>query len=188
MLYRAKINGDINVKGCKIVGNGNIFGYELVNTYFVDSSGFGRQEEIALTFPKFLEQVKTGYYYGIKEAGQFQVYIGEYKKVLRAEIFKKNGIASSKLISKSCRVTKYIEDGALTVTLYSTDIFSINYRYNKKIITLNSGGYRTVTTKSRINQFLSGFGYSVYQKNYKWYIDNGTDEHIEFVDGIEIII
>ncbi len=44
MLYRAKSNKDEGVKGCKIVGNGDIFGYKLVNTYFVDNSGFGADD------------------------------------------------------------------------------------------------------------------------------------------------
>ena len=86
MLYRAKSDGDVGVKSCKVVGRGEIFGYELVNTYFVDNSGFGDRGEPALIFVDFLNKVKAGYYYGIKEAGQFQVYIGEYKKITSNEL------------------------------------------------------------------------------------------------------
>ena len=81
MLCKAKTDKDLGVKACKVVGNGDIKGYELVNTFFVDSSGFGGDSEPALTFPRFLDKVRAGYYYGIKEVGQFQVYIGEYKKI-----------------------------------------------------------------------------------------------------------
>jgi len=180
MLYRAKTDKDEGIRKCKIVGNGDIFGYELVNTYFVDSSGFGADDEPALTFNKFLDKVKVGYFYGIREAGQFQVYIGEYKKLTKSEIKQKDpNILNSKKINKSCRVTNYI-NGDKTITLYSTDILQFK---GDKII-LNSGGYKTITTKSRINQFLPG-GIRVYQKNGEWFIDNGA-YHFKFFDGIEL--
>jgi hypothetical protein len=86
MLYRAKINGDIGVKGCKVVGTGDIFGYELLQNFFVDNSGLGSDSEPALPFHTFLTQVKEGLYYGIRDVGQFQVNIGEYKKVNRNKL------------------------------------------------------------------------------------------------------
>lgn len=46
--------------------------------FFVDSSGFGGPGEPALTFERFLEQVKPSHGYAITEAGQFQVYVAEY--------------------------------------------------------------------------------------------------------------
>ena len=52
-------------------------------------------------------------------------------------------------------------------------------------ITLNSGGYRTATTKRRINEVSEEYdlGFKVYQKNFDWYIDimQGT---LKFIDGI----
>ena len=180
MLYRAKSNGDLGVKGCEVVGNGDIYGYKLVNTYFVDNSGFGDRGKPALVFSDFLSNVKAGLYYGIKEAGQFQVYIGEYKKLSKGEIKADNpGILSSKKISKSCRVINY-KNGDKIIRLYATDILQFK---GDKII-LNSGGYKTITTKSRINQFLPG-GIRVYQKNGEWFIDNGA-YHFKFFDGIEL--
>ena len=56
-------------------------GFNLVNTYFVDSSGFGSEGEPALTFKQFSKVVKPECYYAIIECGQFQVYIGEFIKV-----------------------------------------------------------------------------------------------------------
>ena len=54
MLYKAKTDKDLGVISCKIVGNDNILGYDLIETYFVDSSGWGTECEIALTFNNFL--------------------------------------------------------------------------------------------------------------------------------------
>ena len=187
MLYKAKTDKDLGVKSCKIVGNDNILGYDLIETYFVDSSGWGTECEIALTFNNFLNKVKAGFYYGIKEAGQFQVYIGEYKKVLsRKENFTAQGIANSKLISKTCRIINYL-NGDIVVKLYSTDIFK---KVGYKII-LNSGGYQTSTTKARINQFLGKYRFNVYQKAGVWYIKNLSNDKIkdiEFFDNIELDI
>ena len=55
-------------------------GWELVETYFVDSSGFGQEGEPALTLRQFMGRIKKGRGYAIIEAGQFQVYIGEFEK------------------------------------------------------------------------------------------------------------
>jgi hypothetical protein len=177
-MYKAKVNGDIGVKGAKVIGNQIPLGYKKTADFFVDNSGLGSESELAYTFDGFLKEVKAGYYYGISEVGQFQVYISEFKKVSRAIAYKEQGIESSKLISKSCRVTKY-NNGDLTVKLYATDILQIK---SGKII-LSSGGYKTVTTKARINQFFSG---KVYQKNGNWFIDYGDKKAIEFFDGIEL--
>jgi hypothetical protein len=179
MLYKAKSNGDIGVKYCKVVGIGDIFGYELIQNFFVDNSGFGTENEPALTFSNFLSQVKEELYYGIRDVGQFQVNIGEYKKVNRQKLQKDLGIISSKLISKSCRVINYI-NGNKTIKLYATDI--LQFKGNK--IILNSGGYKTTTTKARINQFLPE-NIRIYQKNYKWFIDN-NGKILDFIDGKEL--
>lgn len=56
------------------------YGWRMVKTYFVDSSGFGSESEPALTFEQFVRQAKVGRGYAIIEAGQFQVYIGEFIK------------------------------------------------------------------------------------------------------------
>lgn len=56
-------------------------------------------------------------------------------------------------------------------------------------IELNSGGYRTVTTKARINEFLAGFGVS--QERGVWYLTTSTPESywsklVIFEDGLVI--
>jgi hypothetical protein len=45
---------------------------------FVDSSGYGADDEGALTMAQFIDTIRTlgaGYAYGIEETGQFQVNI-----------------------------------------------------------------------------------------------------------------
>jgi hypothetical protein len=49
--------------------------------YFVDNSGLGADDEPALTFRRFLETIKPGYGYGIVEAGQFQIKVGQFERV-----------------------------------------------------------------------------------------------------------
>jgi len=59
-------------------------GWELVETLFVDSSGFGAENEPALTIPSFLREIKgrideeVGY--GVIEEGPFQVVVGVFRQ------------------------------------------------------------------------------------------------------------
>jgi hypothetical protein len=71
--------------------------------------------------------------------------------------------------------------GITTVTFWSTDIV----KFDSKTITLNSGGYRTATTKTRMNQASNQFnlGYQVKQENYKWYV-YFTGKKFVFKDGM----
>ena len=78
--YIAKLDGDVNVFKMPFMGYYLPKGFEVTdNKYFVDNSGFGSDGELALTASQFLSKVKQGLAYGIYEAGQFQVYIQEYK-------------------------------------------------------------------------------------------------------------
>ena len=63
----------------------------------------------------------------------------------------------------------YIEyDGRVSIELHGTKVvvFSPN-----GLVKLNSGGYRTHTTKKRINQYSP---VKVYQKNFEWFLSDGT--------------
>lgn len=53
-------------------------------------------------------------------------------------------------------------------------------------ITLDSGGWQTVTTKRKMNQASRQFalGYSVYQRNYKWFVDLPNGATVPFEDGM----
>jgi hypothetical protein len=55
-------------------------GWTKIGESFVDASGFGSESEPALTINQFINQLTAGHGYAIIEAGQFQVYIGEYVK------------------------------------------------------------------------------------------------------------
>jgi hypothetical protein len=184
MLYRAKKNNDEGITKIPMVGKNPIFGYELVNTFFVDSSGFGQEGEMALTFSQFLSKVRQGYYYGIQEAGQFQVYIGEYRKTSRKAEFEAQGIVSSKKIKNNTRLTIY-NNGDKTLTLHNTDIIKW---IGDKII-LNSGGWDTMTTRSRLNEFLPS-PYRVFRRKGITYVSNGQysdkETELQFFDGLEL--
>lgn len=70
-------------------------------------------------------------------------------------------------------------DGSYAIRLHSTQIIKF---YPDKTV-LDSGGWRTVTTKERINRFTS---YTVSQKQGVWYICKGYafDKQVVFADGI----
>lgn len=63
------------------IGDYRPIGWELVNQYFVDKSGFGSDDEPALTIERLIKKLKAGMGYAIIEEGEFQLYIGEFKKL-----------------------------------------------------------------------------------------------------------
>jgi len=77
------------------------------------------------------------------------------------------------------------KDGVTSVRYHSTDVV----RFDSDKITLDSGGWRTNTTKNRMNQASNQFdlGFRVYQENYHWFVafdndfGNAVDFHDEFV-------
>lgn len=78
--YIAVSDEDEGVFSCPNIGSAKLKGWKEVETYFVDSSGFGSESEPALTPSQFVAKVKEGYGYAIVSEGQFQVYVGEFKK------------------------------------------------------------------------------------------------------------
>lgn len=62
-------------------------------------------------------------------------------------------------------------DGSISVRLHGTDVVRAEPNGD---ITLRTGGYHTVTTKARINEFLdlAGTGWKVFQKNHEWFISH----------------
>lgn len=66
------------------------------------------------------------------------------------------------------------------VRFHATDIVSF---LGNGAIRLNSGGYRTVTTKQRMNALLRHRGISISQKDFAWFVtdESGTRE---FEDGM----
>ena len=70
-----------------------------------------------------------------------------------------------------------------TVVLHRTAIAT--YDHNTQALKLNSGGYTTNTTKSRLNAILQGIigCASVYQKNWNWFLNYNNSTH-NFNDGM----
>jgi hypothetical protein len=62
------------------IGSYRPSGWNLIETYFVDSSGFGSEGEAAMTVEEFMDAIKPNHGYAIIEAGQFQVRVGEFVK------------------------------------------------------------------------------------------------------------
>ena len=60
------------------------------------------------------------------------------------------------------------EFGYTNIVYHSTQVV----RFNDKEIILNTGGFKTSTTKTRMNQASMQFrlGFRVYQRKYEWYI------------------
>ena len=82
------------------------------------------------------------------------------------------------------------DDGALTVVLHRTAVFK---KHTDGTIELNSGGWRTVTTKARINQAFRQLSPEthggVFQKKGEWFVhlgDRGDGITVPFEDGMRI--
>ena len=83
----------------------------------------------------------------------------------------------------SHKTTVATDDGFTRVTYHQTSVVKFNYNE----IILNSGGWETVTTKSRMNQTSNQFdlGFKVYQKDFEWFVRwDGKD--IPFEDNMII--
>ena len=70
-----------------------------------------------------------------------------------------------------------------TVVLHRTAIAV--YDHNTQALKLNTGGWQTVTTKSRLNAILQGLiaGASVYQRQFNWFLNYNNQTH-DFNDGM----
>lgn len=73
------------------------------------------------------------------------------------------GVTSSKIVANN--TVKYIDNTGEHIRLHNTDILS----FIKGKIVLNSGGWRTMTTKERMSQFLPN-GWYVQQEKSVWYL------------------
>jgi hypothetical protein len=75
-------------------------------------------------------------------------------------------------------------DGQTRVTYHSTVIVA----WNAEAVTLDSGGWQTVTTKRKMNQAAKqfGLGFSVFQRDHEWFVTTPSGETLPFYDGIEL--
>lgn len=153
-------------------------GYELVKELFVDSSGFGMDDEPALTKNQFTEELTNllreheELYATLTGVGQFQVYIGLFRKLPQ----KKNW----KIVSTN--VLEYMPEAwTKVIRLYDTDIVTIKPHE----MILNNGGYQTRTTAKWINKYLPE-GYILYSKNWEWIVEH-KGEKTKFSEGMRIV-
>jgi hypothetical protein len=83
----------------------------------------------------------------------------------------------------SHRTTIECRQGFTVIRYHHTDVV----KFNDEEIILNSGGWQTFTTKTRMNQASNQFnlGFTVRQKNFEWFVDyNGNS--VDFQDSIAI--
>lgn len=150
-----------NAQPCS-VDTMQMLGYELIEELFTDSSGFGADNEPALSINQFERRIQQLVAkYGtltakITGAGMFQVYVG---------LFKKTGTKCAKKIASNVLLIE--KDGKRMIRLYDTDILTDN---GDGTLTVDNGGYATRTTHKRINEFSTLCANS---KQYETYI-NGT--------------
>ena len=173
-ITKDNLNDVFNAKQCS-VKTMEIKGYELIDKLFVDRSGFGQEDERALTKSQFeckLAEIVAEYntvYANLTEVGQFQVYMG---------IFKRVGKAKRKRVGPN--LLRIDTDKGYKIRLYDTDIIE----FSGQQIILFSGGHRTSTTKKYINKYLPK-GVYIFQKNVEWYVQMDK-KVIDFVDGMII--
>lgn len=75
-------------------------------------------------------------------------------------------------------------EGFTNVVYHSTQV--VRFSQIKDRIILNSGGYRTNTTKTRINQASNQFrlGFTVSQEKFNWFVTNAIGETLPFSDNM----
>jgi hypothetical protein len=56
-------------------------GWVLVDEMLVDKTGWGQSGEPALTVGEMLVRLEAGFGYGLREEGQFQIYVGKFERV-----------------------------------------------------------------------------------------------------------
>lgn len=72
---------------------------------------------------------------------------------------------------------------ALAVKYHQTEVVKVD---RQGVITLDSGGWMTATTKLRMNQAANqyGLGFGVFQKAGKWYVQVTGWPVMDFYDGM----
>ena len=73
-----------------------------------------------------------------------------------------------------------------TIVLHRTAIAT--YDHNTQALKLNTGGWHSVTTKSRLNAILSEVksGCNVYQKDFNWFVSY-ADQVVSFFDNMILV-
>ena len=79
-------------------------------------------------------------------------------------------------------------NGERIIRLHHTDI--VTFAAKNRSVTLNSGGWKTVTTKDRINTYLENVNVFLFSHKGVWYVRAGNgwsvEDAVPFYDGIRI--
>lgn len=82
---RARVEGARETNGplfpFPFIGNYRPKGWKLVKRLFVDTSGFGTDNEPALSVSKLAAALESGFGYALVEVAQFQAYLGVFRKI-----------------------------------------------------------------------------------------------------------
>ena len=75
------------------------------------------------------------------------------------------------------------ENGWTRITYHQTVVV----KFNQRTVVLNSGGWMTATTKTRMNQASNQFdlGFQVFQKDFGWFVERPDGETVDFGNGME---
>lgn len=82
--------------------------------------------------------------------------------------FNSDNIKSSRIL-KGNTIEINFHDGRRYIRYHETDIVKYTFHGEKRIMILNSGGWRTSTTKARMNEFQDVT--TIYQDKKTWYVD-----------------
>lgn len=86
----------------------------------------------------------------------------------------------------SKRATTVFDDGEgfMACVYHQTKVV----RWSRDTVVLNSNGFQTATTKTRMNEVSQeyGLGYHVFQKDHEWYVELPSGKVVDFNDGMRI--
>lgn len=88
---------------------------------------------------------------------------------------------TSRAIANNTRAT--IDGNNINIRLHSTDVVIMTDNCKESGYIIDSGGWRSVTTKERINRYIPNH---VYQNKGVWYIDGRDGEQTLFYDGMQL--
>jgi hypothetical protein len=89
-------------------------------------------------------------------------------------------IQFSRIVAHNTVKYKKSDDNRIYIRFYDTDIIIFYSHY----ITINSGGYNTVTTKNRINEFQNVC--HIQQIDSQWFVSTPVTKAINFYEGMKI--
>jgi len=90
-------------------------------------------------------------------------------------------MAQQNKIGKTATSVKQGADGSISVRYHATEVVRVD---PDGVIHLDTGGWTTNTTKTRMNQTANqfGLGFHVYQENFEWFV-RLKDRYIQFERG-----